>query len=706
MENINIVFITDNDFSILTGVAIYSLKKHRNDNCVYNINIICNNVDNNYISKFNKLKSKNFKINIIKVDGTKYENLKKDNLHVSTTALFKFDLPNIFQNLDKILYIDGDVLFQSDLCELYNTDISSVYAGVCVDYGGLIYPSDFKSRLKIKHKYYFNSGMLLLNLKRLRKDNIPKKLIEYRLKKNNYYMDQDAFNVVFRENVKYLSLNYNFVITCWRDYDESVLTDFYKLKKQDKMIDYLLNADIVHFASADKPSKYEDVPLADLWLDYFKESTFNKIKLKRLYLKKINPVHIYFTKESLKTKETDKIDAPCISVIIPIYNARNFIVPTLNSVLSQDLKFFEVICVDDGSTDGTYERLEQLAKEDSRIKLFKQKNQFAGVARNNGITMATGDYIVFLDSDDKLEKHALVRMYKKAISEKADIVLTGAYYLDDVTKVVSSADFCLRMNFLPSKTVFSADDVPQYIFNLTGGNPWAKCYKREFILKYNLKFLPIKRSEDFYFVCLSLIYAKRITVLPDRLFFYRINNAGSLESTKDETPLIFWDANTILYNYLKEHNLFDKYKQSFLNDSLNRMAYNLKQVKTVTSLEMIFKLLKTEGVKLFDFDTNKDDYWYFKSNLAYIKYFLSLNNLMQYFNDLLEENRKLKKALSKYKNDNIKTKINYSKNKKESKLNFKQKLKLAKKRGIRYCFIRLFKGRDAGDKYLTKKGLW
>ena len=136
------------------------------------------------------------------------------------------------------------------------------------------------------------------------------------------------------------------------------------------------------------------------------------------------------------------------------------------------------------------------------------------------------------------------------------------------------------------------------------------------------------------------------------------------------------------------------------------MAYNLKQVKTVTSLEVIFKLLKTEGVKLFDFNTNKDNYWYFKSNLAYIKYFLSLNNLMQYFNDLLEENKKLKKALSKYKNDNIKTKINYSKNKKESKLNFKQKLKLAKKRGIRYCFIRLFKGRDAGDKYLTKKGLW
>ncbi len=701
MENINIVFITDNDFSILTGVAIYSLKKHRNDNCVYNINIICNNVDNNYISKFNKLKSKNFKINIIKVDGTKYENLKKDNLHVSTTALFKFDLPNIFQNLDKILYIDGDVLFQSDLVNLYNEDISKVYSGVVVDYNGLTYPSDFRKRLKVKNKYYFNSGMLLLNLKKLREDKIPQKLIKYRLYKNNFYMDQDAFNVVFKDKVKYLSLKYNFVITCWRNYSEDIFINFFGLKKQSKMIDYLKNADIVHFASADKPSKYIDVPLAEEWFEYFRNSPFNKIELNRKYLKKIKPDHVYFTKQELQNEDTIKIDNPLVSVIIPSYNARQYIYRTILSVTSQSLKDIEIICVDDGSTDGTYEKLKEFASKDNRIKLFRQQNQYAGVARNNGVQKATGDYIVFLDADDQLKENALMKMYKKAISFDSDIVITKAFSLDDKTKKVSidGAGFSLNERLLPPKDVFNGDDIPKYIFNITGGNPWAKMFKRSFIIEHDIKFLPIKRSEDFYFVVIALAYAKRITCVKERLLYYRINNSNSLESTKDETPSLFWDANMILYNYLKEHNLFDKYKQSFLNNSLDKIVNNFKNVKTVEGLDKILTIIKENSNTFFDFNNHKKDYWYSKNNYEFIQYLLGISNIMKYFNDIIDENKKLKIILKNEQNkSNCKSK--------KIKTPFKQKLKLAKKRGIKYCFIRIFAGKKAGDEYLTKKGLW
>lgn len=703
MKNINMVFITDNDFAILTGVAIYSLKKHANKNCIYNINIICNKVKDSYILRFKNLKTKRFIINIIKVDGSKYDNLKKDNLHVSTTAIFKFDLPNIFPNLDKILYVDGDVLFQSDLINLYNEDISKNYAGVVIDYNGLTYPSEFKKRLRVKNKYYFNSGMLLLNLKKLREDNIPQKLIKYRLYKNNFYMDQDAFNVVFKDNVKYLSLNYNFVITCWRNFEENIFIDFFNLEKQVEKIDYLKNADIVHFASADKPSKYIDVPMASEWFKYFNSSTFKNIELNRKYLKKINPEHIYFTNSELLTEDTLKSDNPSVSVIIPSYNARKYIYRTIKSVTSQTLKNIEIICVDDGSTDGTYERLEQLAQEDSRIKLFRQKNQFAGVARNNGITKATGDYIVFLDSDDQLKENALMKMYKKAISVDADIVITKAFSLDDKTKKVSidGAGFSLNEKFLPNKDVFNGEDIPKYIFNITGGNPWAKMFKRAFIIYNQIKFLPIKRSEDFYFVIIALAYANRITCIRERLLYYRINNSTSLESTKDETPLLFWEANMCLYNYLKEHNLFEKYKQSFLNNSLEKIIINFKNVNSVISLEKILLLLKENAEPFFDFYNQKKEYWYSKANYEFAKYLLSIPNIMKYFNDILEENKKLKEQLKRES-----TSGNIREKPKRIKTPFKQKIKLIKKRGIRYCIIRLFAGRKAGDKYLTKKGLW
>ena len=104
MKNIDLVFITDEGFALLTGVAIYSLKKNSNKNYNYNINIICSNVTEESLINFKKLSSNNFKINIVDVDGSKYEDLKKDNLHVSTTALFKFDLANIFSELNKILF--------------------------------------------------------------------------------------------------------------------------------------------------------------------------------------------------------------------------------------------------------------------------------------------------------------------------------------------------------------------------------------------------------------------------------------------------------------------------------------------------------------------------------------------------------------------------------------------------------------------------
>ena len=706
MNTINLVFITDNGFALLTGVAIYSLKKNSNPDYNYKINIICSNVDEDHIKRFEELKSDNFVINIMTVDGARYEALKKENLHVSTTALFKFDLANLFPHDDKILYIDGDVLIQSDLVSLYNTDIENVYAGVTVDYGGLKYPSDFQKRLKIKHKYYFNSGMMLLNLSKIRKDGIPEKLVKYRIEGINFYMDQDALNVVFKEKVKYLSLNDNFVITCWRNQDESILTDFFGLPKQEKMIDYLNSANIVHYASADKPSKYYDVPHASRWYSYYVESPYKDYPISRSFLKKQNPSHVYFTREELENEDTNKTDTPSISVIIPCYNSMRYITRTMSSVLSQSLKNIEIICVDDGSDDGTYENLLGFAEADPRVVVVRQNNQFAGVARNTGIKRAKGDYLVFLDSDDQLREGALMKLYTKALNAEADIVLSKAFSLDDKTKKVSvdGAGFCLNEKYLPKKDVFCADDIPEHIFNLTGGNPWAKIFKRSFVEKYELDFLPIRRSEDFYFVMRALVYAKRIAVVKERLVYYRINNSSSLESTKDQTPLIFWEASMMLMDYLKKQGIYEKYEKSFLNNILDKVVINFKHVNNISSLEVIYDMIKNEADAIFDFSTHKGEYWYNRANYDFIKYLRSIDGIVKYFNDIIEENRKLKLQIKELKSRNFLKEGEVFAGK--PKLTIGQKIKLAKKRGFKYVMIRLFRGRKAGDAYLDKNNLW
>ena len=701
---VNLVLITDNGFAVLTGVAIYSLKRNSNPDYHYKVNVLCSDVDECHVRRLKELSSENFEINVLYVDGSRFSEYSKGYLHVSTTALFKFDLANIFENEDKILYVDGDVLIQSDLVDLYNTDISGVYAGVTVDYGGLTWPSDFKKRLKTRHRYYFNSGMMLLNLKKMREDGIPAKLLDYRLNGINHYMDQDAFNIVLREKVKYLSLNNNFVITAWRDFDESVLTGFFGLEKRDRKIDYLKEAGVVHFASPDKPSKYIDTPYANVWYSYFCDSPFGDVEIERGYLKKIKPSHVYYTNPELQCEETDLIDCPCISVIIPVYNASRYVLSTLDTVINQDLKYIEIICVDDGSTDGSDQLIEEMMVTDPRIKLIKQKNQYAGVARNNGIKSAAADYIVFLDSDDKLERGALMKYYLKAMETDADIVISKAFFLDDKTKQITTAGFTLVESLLPEEPVFRASDIPDHIFNISGGQPWAKCYKRSFVLENGLEFLPIKRSEDFFFVYLSFLRAERITTLSDRLFFYRINNSDSLESTKDEAPLIFWDASVTLINTLKEQGLYEPYERSVLNNLLDRVVYNMRQVNSTRSLEMIFDELKTNMAPLFAFSEREDSYWYSASNLEYVKFFMSLDSLRQYYDSLIIENKRLKMALAsrrRVSNATIEKPVTV---KRERKLC--NKLKLAKKRGFKYVMVRIFKGRAAGDAYLTKHGLW
>ena len=105
---------------------------------------------------------------------------------------------------------------------------------------------------------------------------------------------------------------------------------------------------------------------------------------------------------------------PKLSVIIPVYNAEDYLRMNLDSLISQSLKEIEIICVDDGSTDSSRDIVREYMEKDERVKLICQKNQFAGAARNNGMTIATGEYVHFLDADDYVLDYAYESLLYKA----------------------------------------------------------------------------------------------------------------------------------------------------------------------------------------------------------------------------------------------------------------------------------------------------
>lgn len=657
-----LVFITDNTFSLPTGVAIRSLYEHRNKQINYNVNIICNNVESYNIDYFLQLNTEDFNINIIDVSTIKLhkEYMKKD-FPVTISATFKFLLPNLFPDLNKILYIDGDVIIQSDLLELYMTDISNVYAGVIKDYHALTFKGDVWKRLGIKLDAYFNSGVMLLNLEKMRNDNITEKLIEYRLHGINYYMDQDALNVVFGKAVKYLSFTYNLTLTNWRNKSIEELSSYYNLEKVSDKYDYLRHAEIVHYASSDKPWNYYDTHYADVWFYYYLKSPFNKICLKRTTLTsqidspnirniRIQDINVN-SKNYIRGVYPKLKKVPSISIILPVYNGEKYIDDCLTSIIDQTFSDFEVICIDDGSTDKSGEILDNWADKENRIKVIHQKNGFAGRARNQAIKIARGNYIVFIDSDDILVQDALEKFYNAAVSYNADVVISSVCIFDKTIERAQKSNKWLDPDYIPSKDCFSAKDIYPFIFNFTAGGPGGKCFKREYIIENNLKFLSLQKSEDFYFIHLGIAEANSIAVIREPIYFIRMVTT-SLEHSKDYMPLLFWDAIMQMKETLIAKGIFEKVKQSFINENINRFVYNLKTMKTSEGYNMVLNKLQEIYRKELGLGEYPRNYYYRKDNYEYL---CSLLNIQFSSNEEVSYN----KIFSK-KTNTIETQKSYS----------------------------------------------
>lgn len=194
------------------------------------------------------------------------------------------------------------------------------------------------------------------------------------------------------------------------------------------------------------------------------------------------------------------------SIIIPIYNAEKYIEKTINSVLSQTFINYEVILIDDGSTDNSSRICKLYASKDCRIKYLSKKNEGVSVARNTGLKIATGIYIGFLDADDILEPDCLKKVYE-SIGEKDDKdLVTFDYYVNKkwIRKGCLLDENLLQKDNFERAFVIDNDKSVEYLQKLSTFVVWNKFFKREIINKYNICFKKgIYTSEDFLF-CLEV----------------------------------------------------------------------------------------------------------------------------------------------------------------------------------------------------------
>ena len=267
-----------------------------------------------------------------------------------------------------------------------------------------------------------------------------------------------------------------------------------------------------------------------------------------------------------------------VSVIIPVYNAEKYLRECLNSVVNQTLREIEVICVDDGSTNDSLAILREYEAKDERVKVLQQKNQYAGVARNKGINIAQGEYLLFLDSDDFFERKMLEEMYHQAQAFSADICLCGDDRYNTVTHTFSEASWYLNTAYIKTPS-FSRKTLGNNIFKVTSPAPWTKLFRAEFIRYYGLQFMGLPRTNDLYFVESAMALANSIVYVNKPFVHYRVGQQENLQSNNHLTPFCFCDALWELKKKLYQEDVFPEVAVGFSNLVLRTAVFNIKSLE-------------------------------------------------------------------------------------------------------------------------------
>ena len=284
-----------------------------------------------------------------------------------------------------------------------------------------------------------------------------------------------------------------------------------------------------------------------------------------------------------------------VSVVMPIYNVEDYLKDSLYGLLNQSLEDIEIICVNDGSTDNSLEILNDFAQNDSRVKVIDQENTGAGIARNNGMKMAQGEYIHFIDADDIVTTDMLEKLYNNAISNDSDLVVFKVARFNDRTVNYKHPIFNLEKVFPNvdfNNFSFSHSDIKMNVLNYSFA-PWTKFYKREFLEKNNLEFPDISSYNDVLIHVKSMLKASKISFVPEFLYFYRLDNANSITNDPTKHFNIF-NVISSVEDFLIEEGFMDEYKNEFDLFKINQISRHM--VPPVT--EEYFKVAKNEFLSI------------------------------------------------------------------------------------------------------------
>lgn len=284
-----------------------------------------------------------------------------------------------------------------------------------------------------------------------------------------------------------------------------------------------------------------------------------------------------------------KNNNPLVSILVPVYNVELYLRQCLDSLITQTLTDIEIICVNDGSTDGSLDILNDYASTDNRIKIINKRNGGLPSARNAGLDAATGEYVGFVDGDDFVEPDMFKKLYLAAKHEKADIVVCGANCISDDSRVPK----WLAESLSPSSNIYK-ENLINVLLTVKGVKPflWRDLVKRELIEKYTIRLdETIVLGEDQAFQFKIFSHASSVVLISDKLYNYRWSRPQSIMNapgTKDYTARLIKHIYMIdrILEHMQNEGCIDKNAVSVINWCVDFIYWDILKINAFDRAEV------------------------------------------------------------------------------------------------------------------------
>lgn len=283
---------------------------------------------------------------------------------------------------------------------------------------------------------------------------------------------------------------------------------------------------------------------------------------------------------------------PKVSVILPVYNVGKYLRQSLDSLINQTLKEIEIICVNDGSVDDSYEILEEYKAKDNRIKVIHKENKGTGAARNDGLRLASGECIGFVDPDDWVKPNMFERLYNLIKEKDLDIAMCMPDGYDEKNAVNAPFPYFVDANFenIIDDRIFNWRDLSPFSYPMC---VWNKLYTKELFDKHNIEFAEGLDFEDHKVIFGTLLTAEKMFFIREKLYVYRFNREGSVLTDNNRRLIDHIEIFNIVENLMKETNTFNLLREDFLTYKIHNILYYYSMIKDEFKSEYYENMIKS-----------------------------------------------------------------------------------------------------------------